>query len=107
MEGGKATLRFAIEEMKSRGLGLAFNDEVIPEYPNMRINKKLTAGKIGFNKVVDFVTGKYVRPITNVSDVHFSAIERYQENGEWRPNSLDPLETSLLDTDLNHLIDNP
>lgn len=94
-ECGQITLRFLVDEMKERKLGLTFNMDEIPEYPSVDVEGRL-APPVGIQAVVAKVLGKYIRPITDKNQVHPTAINRYQQVSSWRPLALEDISKDIL-----------
>lgn len=89
------TLRFLVEEMEKRELGLAINKDMIPDYMDVvEDGEEIKSSAV--MSFVEKVTGKFVRSIPSIDMVHPSAIERYQKNEGWRPEALENLKDALL-----------
>lgn len=88
-------LRFCVEEMQRRGLGLAIDMDRIPDYGNVEeeVEESRSSMLMG---LVERMTGRYVRPIESLDMVHPLAIRRFQRNPNWRPPSLRELEREIL-----------
>lgn len=95
-EAGLTTLKFTLDEIKRRNLGLAFDEtQISTDYPDIT-TKEVTALNAGFMSFFTRFTGTYVRPIQTIEAVHKSAIERFQINDKWRPEALKNLAEQLL-----------
>lgn len=94
-ECGQLTLRFVIDEMSKRKLGLTFNMSQIPDYPDVDVEQR-NAPPVGIQAVVSRVLGKFIRPITDKSQVHPTAIKRYQQVSSWRPAALKNIADDIL-----------
>jgi hypothetical protein len=94
------TMRFVIEEMNRRGLGLQFDPSKIPVGhvnipPSMHDARWLILHAIG---------GTYVRTIRGLEDCHVRSIAlRLQLQPLWRPPALRHLERILLQVDTSSL----
>lgn len=87
-------LRFMVEEIKRRNLGLAIDMSKIPE-GNVAVEAK-TRNSGTLIKIVESFTGKFIRPIASVDECHHSAVKRYQLVPDWRPESLKEIGAELL-----------
>lgn len=93
-------LRFLIEEMKRRGLGLAIDMDMIPELGDVVKDTEEVKSSVlmGF---VERVTGKFIRQIQSIDMVHPLAIKRYQLNPKWRPAALRDLEDEIMEAQVD------
>ena len=95
LDSSDTTLRFCVEEIQRRGIGLALNMELIPEYGDIETetDEIKSSAIMGF---VEKITGKFVRPIESVDHVHHTAVKRFQRVTSWRPAALEGLSSDLL-----------
>lgn len=103
----ECALRFVLNEMRERGLKLAFDEKTLS---NSRVEPN-TSTKIsfadrllyGFLRIVYTVTGSHVREINSLDQIHPSAIKYYQLHREWRPKALQHLSDKLMAVDAQSL----
>lgn len=100
IESAKCTLRFCVEEMQKREIPLQLKMEVIPEYGNVE-EPPLEVKSSRMMSFVEKLTGKFVRRIESVDDVHKLAIKRYQTCPEWRPTALDELHDEIMSKNID------
>uniref|UniRef100_A0A7S1TE90 T6SS Phospholipase effector Tle1-like catalytic domain-containing protein n=1 Tax=Compsopogon caeruleus TaxID=31354 RepID=A0A7S1TE90_9RHOD len=91
-------LEFLIEEMKRRGLGLEFEEELIPTGdPTVELPPNEPSRLF---KMIAKVTGRFIREIPDVEQLHLPTVRaRYQARSEWRPPTLDSFRDILLRDD--------
>lgn len=89
-------LRFCVEEMQRRGLGLEIDMNMIPDIGDVEEDAETpkSSALMGF---VERLTGKAVRKIPSIDVVHPLAIKRYQCNPRWRPAALRDLNDEILE----------
>lgn len=100
LESSNCTIRFLVEEMERREIGLAMNMDMIPEYGDV----EKTGEKLASSRIMSFVeklTGKFVRPIESVDQLHKLAIRRYQRCPDWRPVALKNLHDDIMAKDVD------
>lgn len=95
-DAGATTLKFTIEEIKRRNMGLAIDESNVADYPDISCKEEVTALNSGFMSMFTRFTGLYVRPIQSIEAIHKSAIKRFQINSAWRPGALNNLAEQLL-----------
>lgn len=94
------TLRFLVEEMEKRELGLALDMNSIPEIGDVEEQgEEIKSSRL--MSMVESVTGKAVRAIDSVDMVHPLAIRRYQKCPFWRPRALEGISEELLNVQLD------
>lgn len=100
LESSHCTIRFLVEEMERREIGLAMNMDLIPEYGDVE-----TSGEtIASSRLMSFVeklTGKFVRRIESADQLHKLAIKRYQRCPNWRPAALKNLHDDIMAKDVD------
>ena len=95
LESSNCTIRFLVEEMQRRGIRLYMNLDLIPEYGDVEADSENIKSS-WIMGMVEKVTGKFVRPIENINQVHNLAVKRYQRCPRWRPPSLNGLHDELI-----------
>lgn len=88
-------LRFCYDEMQKRGLGLAIDSTMLPKYEDVTLDAG-PAQSSPWMSMIEMFTGKFVRRITSLKDVHPLAIKRYQKNEHYRPRALQPLDAEIM-----------
>lgn len=93
-DAGAITLRFTIEEIKRRGLGLAFDESTVPDYPDIT-REIITVLESGLMSVMSRFDS-YIRTVSSPDLVHETAVKRFQVNREWRPQALKNIAERLM-----------
>lgn len=97
----RITLRFLLKEMEERGLSLAYDQQLVQELPDIQA-PTIKPDSNPLMAVIGFFTGKFVRPIKSIEDLHLTAVKRYRLVEDWRPKNLGPLRNDILgDSDPN------
>eukprot|EP00177_Eucheuma_denticulatum_P006594 GFKZ01012001.1.p1 GENE.GFKZ01012001.1~~GFKZ01012001.1.p1 ORF type:complete len:359 (-),score=59.19 GFKZ01012001.1:260-1336(-) len=90
-------LGYLVEEMERRGLGLAVEKSALPDYKSINTDEEPREVKEApWMGLLEFLTGKYVRPIESLEMLHETAIKRYQDCPKWRPAALKMLEEKIM-----------
>ena len=92
-ECGKVTLRYLVQEMRRRGLGLQLDSDKIPVGYDLLAEQ--TPLPFSYT-ALRFLTGREERNITSVMQLHSSAVWRYQKKPSWRPAALEPIRDDIL-----------
>lgn len=90
------TLVFVVNEMRSRGLDLAFERDKLPRKISVTANVHYV-DRSATQRVTLLVTGSAPRLIPAPHWLHHSAVRRFREQPLWRPCALEPFESTLLD----------
>jgi hypothetical protein len=99
------TLHWLIREMERRNIPLAINRSALPGGTVLLPPTERKQGML-FSAIQKF-TGKHVRSIESVSQVHPSVFVRYNKYPSWRPPALDGLSGELLSIDEDRLASIP
>lgn len=88
-------LHFLIDEIRRRGLGIEFDENVLPPFGDPAV-PAIDVKYTGTNWVFNYITGIAPRLVPSVDVIHSSAILRYQKESTWRPPALKHLHDDLL-----------
>lgn len=89
-------LKFVVEEMERRGLGLAVDKWAIPAEYTVDMYPSEPPRRFSLFGVVRSTMGTRPRTIASVDDLHPSACQMYKNLETWRPGSLEPLKDEIL-----------
>lgn len=79
-------LCFMVEEMKKRGVEVDIKP--VPSVDVTKVNVRKPAEFFSMENMAKLVSGEYIRDISEVKEMHESAVKRFVEIKEWRPKAL-------------------
>lgn len=88
-------MRFMVDEIGRRGLGIKFDMDQIPNGGN--INVEPSKRQTFIDGVLKFITGDAVRNVESVDRIHPWALDRFVKVGLWRPKALENLAAQIKD----------
>lgn len=89
-------LKFVVEEMERRGLGLSIDKSVIPAEYTVTLEPSEPPKRFSLFGAVRWSMGTRPRKIASVDSLHPSALKMYKNLENWRPASLEPLKDEIL-----------
>lgn len=89
------TLKFVLEELDRRNVGLKFNMNSAPRTLNHHLCMLEKLKPFSLQNILRIVLGVKCRVIDSVDMLHESATSRFVSMAAWRPKALEPLRTEL------------
>lgn len=89
-------LHFLVHEIKRRGMGIAFDMDLIPR-GNVDI-EPVNRQPSRLFQFIEGITGKHVRQISSTDELHMPSVAtRYQRQPDWRPKALEHLHDEICE----------
>lgn len=89
-------LRFVVDEIRERNLGLGFDMSMIPEGGNCEVPVTVRRGAI--DRLLRVFTGNGTREVASADRMHRWARQRFTDVQDWRPKALQKIEQDIADT---------